>query len=70
VAAAIDLAHQLSRDTVAEGVETLQQLQMLRALGCDAVQGYLLSAPMPPDEIVRYVERVDRSEHLPLGWNG
>jgi diguanylate cyclase (GGDEF)-like protein/PAS domain S-box-containing protein len=70
VAAAIDLAHQLSRDTVAEGVETLQQLQMLRALGCDAVQGYLLSAPMPPDEIVRYVERVDRSEHLPLGWSG
>ncbi|MGH9282694.1 MAG: EAL domain-containing protein, partial [Acidimicrobiales bacterium] len=48
VAAVISLAHALDRDVVAEGVETEEQLQKLRALGCELAQGYLLARPMPP----------------------
>jgi EAL domain-containing protein (putative c-di-GMP-specific phosphodiesterase class I) len=39
--------------TVAEGVETREQLDTLRTLGCDLAQGYLFSAPRPPAEIER-----------------
>jgi EAL domain-containing protein (putative c-di-GMP-specific phosphodiesterase class I) len=45
----ITLAHNLKLRTVAEGVETRDQLRMLRDLGCDEVQGYLLGKPMPAD---------------------
>jgi diguanylate cyclase (GGDEF)-like protein len=41
----LDLAHRLGLRTVAEGVETGEQLAALRALGCDAAQGYLLGRP-------------------------
>ncbi|MCU1373803.1 MAG: hypothetical protein JWO68_1089 [Actinomycetia bacterium] len=51
IAAMIQLAHSLGKTTVAEGVETDEQLQRLRDLGCDAVQGYLLGRPAPADEI-------------------
>ncbi len=43
----INLAHSLGLQTVAEGVETAQQLEWLRARGCDEMQGYLLGRPMP-----------------------
>ena len=45
--AVIDLAHALGLAAVAKGVETDAQLAQLRALGCDAAQGYLLGAPVP-----------------------
>jgi diguanylate cyclase (GGDEF)-like protein/PAS domain S-box-containing protein len=51
IAAMIQLAHSLGKTTVAEGVETEEQLQRLRRLGCDAVQGYLLGRPAPGAEI-------------------
>lgn len=41
-----DLAHSLGIDVVAEGVETAQQFEQLEQLGCDMVQGYLLSKPL------------------------
>ena len=47
----VDLAHSLKLDVVAEGVETKEQLETLRSLGCDMVQGYLLARPLPPDEV-------------------
>ena len=47
VGATIDLGHRLGLRVVAEGVETQEQLDALAAAGCDAVQGYLLSRPMP-----------------------
>ncbi len=50
VRAAIDLAHSLEADVVAEGVETPQQLEWLRANDCDLVQGYLLGHPVPIED--------------------
>ena len=48
--AVIRLAHALGMTTVAEGVETQEQLELLRTLGCDLVQGYHLGGPLPADE--------------------
>lgn len=47
VSTIITLAHGLKLQVVAEGVETEAQSNMLRQLGCDAMQGYLLSVPLP-----------------------
>ncbi len=46
VAAAIELAHRLALRVVAEGVEREEQRTSLRALGCDLIQGYIVSAPV------------------------
>ena len=47
IQAIIDLAHGMGLKVVAEGVETEIQLETLRNLGCDNIQGYLLSRPIP-----------------------
>ena len=47
VQAMITLAHNLGMKVVAEGVETAEQLRSLQALGCDRLQGYLFSPPLP-----------------------
>ncbi len=49
--AIISMAHSLKLDVVAEGVETLPQLELLRAQGCDIIQGYLFSKPIPAADI-------------------
>jgi EAL domain-containing protein (putative c-di-GMP-specific phosphodiesterase class I) len=41
---------------IAEGVETKVQLELLRFLGCDSVQGYLFSRPLPPAELVTWLK--------------
>jgi EAL domain-containing protein (putative c-di-GMP-specific phosphodiesterase class I) len=43
----ISIGRQLGHRVIAEGVETLEQLEFLRASGCDEVQGYLYAAPLP-----------------------
>lgn len=53
ITAIIALAHTLGMEVVAEGVETISQVEQLRALGCDQLQGFLLSLPMPPAEFER-----------------
>jgi EAL domain-containing protein (putative c-di-GMP-specific phosphodiesterase class I) len=50
VSTIISLAHSLRLNVVAEGVETEEQLRLLRLLGCDEMQGYLFSRPIPRDE--------------------
>jgi EAL domain-containing protein (putative c-di-GMP-specific phosphodiesterase class I) len=49
--ATVALAHGLNLVTVAEGVETHGQLNYLRGIGCDEIQGYLFSRPLPADEM-------------------
>ncbi|GAB2884114.1 sensor domain-containing protein [Nocardioides pacificus] len=51
VAAIIDLGHALDASVVAEGVETEEQLRILRSFGCDTVCGFLLARPVHPDDI-------------------
>jgi PAS domain S-box-containing protein len=46
----IALAHSLGLDVVAEGVEVEPQAQILREMGCEVLQGYLLGRPLPPAE--------------------
>ena len=55
VKAIIAMAHTLKLSVVAEGVETEQQLELLRKLGCDEMQGYLLSPPLPPDKALKFM---------------
>jgi len=55
VQAIITLAHSLRVKVTAEGVETAQQLERLRRLGCDFVQGYFFAKPMPEDEVTAFV---------------
>ena len=49
--AIIAMARSLNMTTVAEGVETVEQLEFLNALGCDVIQGYLISRPLPAEQI-------------------
>ena len=59
LAAIIAMAHSLGLSAVAEGVEHEAQLANLGRLGCDEVQGYLLSRPVPDDEIDDLLQRAD-----------
>jgi len=52
VEAIVAMAHSLELKVVAEGVETQEQSEFLRKLGCDLIQGYLFSKPIPSAEIV------------------
>lgn len=51
IQAAIDIGRSLGLTTLAEGVETKEQLEILRALGCQHGQGFLFGRPIPADEI-------------------
>ena len=57
VEASLDLARKLGLETVAEGVETTEDWQVLAALGCDAAQGYLISPAVPGEELVATIGR-------------
>jgi diguanylate cyclase (GGDEF)-like protein len=54
VEAIICMAHALGKVTVAEGVETPEQLAVIRNFGCDIVQGYLLAHPLSSDDLLRF----------------
>jgi diguanylate cyclase (GGDEF)-like protein/PAS domain S-box-containing protein len=57
----IRLAHSLGIEVIAEGVETNYQSEMLRSLGCDHLQGYLISRPVPADLIPGLIDREEAS---------
>lgn len=52
VRSTIDLAHALGLQVTAEGVETPAALALLKVMGCDIVQGYLIARPMPLDDLI------------------
>ena len=57
VAAIINLAHALKLRVVSEGIETKEQLFLLKSLGCDEIQGYLISKPLFPSQVKIYFNR-------------
>lgn len=59
-----ELARRLDVPTVAEGVETVDQLEALREIGCDYLQGYLFARPMPASELPGWVRSVERGRSL------
>jgi len=61
VSVIINLAHALKLNTVAEGVETDEQLRQLRLLGCDEMQGYLFGEPVPVESFERKYMSLSRS---------
>jgi len=61
--AIITLAHSMELEVVAEGVETLDQLDFLHQQGCDVIQGYLCCRPIPFDEINAFEDIPDNISH-------
>jgi EAL domain-containing protein (putative c-di-GMP-specific phosphodiesterase class I) len=65
VASTIALAHALGLSSIAEGVETPEQLALLREMGCDFAQGYLLSRPVEMDTFTAWLEAYVPAEISP-----
>ncbi|MEE8507803.1 MAG: EAL domain-containing protein [Myxococcota bacterium] len=59
-AAILAMAQSLQLSVVAEGVETVEQADFLRERGCDELQGYLFSPPVPPADFTKFLERQKR----------
>ena len=59
----VRLAHQMNIAVVAEGVETVQQLQSMKEMECDYIQGFLISYPLPAKEAVEYYHKNHNITH-------
>lgn len=62
VRSTIDLAHALDMEVVAEGVETPAAMALLSVMGCDMIQGFLISRPINLDALVRFLQS---NAHIP-----
>jgi len=51
------MAHKLDLKVIAEGIETQQQLELLKAMGCDYGQGYLFSKPLPANKFEQLIKQ-------------
>ena len=60
VTSTIDLGHRMSLDVVAEGVEEPEAWNLLRQLGCDFAQGYLISRPLVPADVPPFVRQANQ----------
>ena len=60
VKSVIDLSHGLGLSVTAEGIETADQLLLLRELGCDVGQGYLIATPLEPQDLTSWQENFRR----------
>ncbi|MGE4337503.1 MAG: EAL domain-containing protein [Pigmentiphaga sp.] len=56
IQAVIGMAHNLGLRTIAEGVETAEQVEILRRLGCDEIQGYWYGRPLPPEALPAFLK--------------
>ena len=59
----IGMSKVLELDTIAEGVETKEQVEKLKAMGCDYVQGYYYAKPMPAAEFEKYMKKAEEGVH-------
>lgn len=59
VQAIVDMAHTLQLKVVAEGVETTEQLEMLRSIHCDEMQGFLLARPLAAEDISKLIAHAE-----------
>ena len=59
----IRLAKSFDLKTVAEGVETAEQMSALKEMGCDVIQGYYFSRPLPADEFERFITERTSAVH-------
>lgn len=57
----IEMCHSLGYKVVAEGVETAETMELLDQMGCDMIQGYLLTPPLPFDEITVWLDEYTRT---------
>ncbi|OOZ37591.1 hypothetical protein BOW52_10140 [Solemya elarraichensis gill symbiont] len=57
VSAIIRMRHILGLDVISEGVESISQMAMLTEQGCDIVQGYIYSQPIPPEKVTILLQR-------------
>ena len=57
VESSVRMAKQLGLSVIAEGVETKDQLDFLDSIGCDTVQGFYYSRPIPPEEFEIFMEK-------------
>ena len=65
VRAIVDLGHNLGLRVVAEGVEDARSLALLREIGCDTAQGYLVSRPLPPDRLLTWLSTAADAPFVP-----
>ena len=56
VDAIIQMSHRLKMKVVAEGVESAQQVELLKQMGCDFIQGFYYSKPLPMDELLDFIQ--------------
>lgn len=63
IACLIELANRLEVHTVAEGIETPNQLEYLRQAKCDMIQGYIFSRPLPISEFEQWMDQRNRQFH-------
>lgn len=68
VHSALDIGQRLGLTTVAEGVETLEELKILRNMGCDEIQGYLFARPMPACDVLPWLN--DNTANLQMLCHG
>jgi diguanylate cyclase (GGDEF)-like protein len=66
VKAIIQMGHSFGMQVVAEGVETIEQLEFLQQHGCNLMQGYLISKPVPVSQVVKLLEHHIMQHSLPL----
>lgn len=66
VRSTIDLAHALEMEVVAEGVETQAAMALLSVMGCDMIQGFLISRPINIDALIHFL---DEGKHLAIAAN-
>lgn len=66
ISAVVRMAKWLGMEIVAEGVETIEQVEFLRSVGCQYVQGYYFAKPMPVNEYEALIQKNEVYQHKPL----